>query len=105
MMPRAHFPTDESYLEYLRDWFAGQALAGLVAYAPREKEHNSPAEFARFAYALANGMIAERNGPLEESLPDIDEYIQEYVFTTEGNDYVPTDWERELIADALAGWA
>ena len=33
-----------------------------------------------------------------------DEYLAEYVMTTEGNDYVPTEWERELIEDALHGF-
>lgn len=33
-----------------------------------------------------------------------EEYVNEYVMSTDGNDYVPTEWERELISDALAGW-
>jgi hypothetical protein len=33
-----------------------------------------------------------------------DDYAAEYLMTTEGNDYVPTDWERELIVDALHGF-
>ena len=33
-----------------------------------------------------------------------DAYAAEYVMTTEGNDYIPTEWERELIVDALHGF-
>jgi hypothetical protein len=61
MMPRAHFPTDESYREYLRDWFAGQALTGLTAYAPREKENPVPLDFGRYSYALADAMLSARS--------------------------------------------
>jgi len=44
----------------LRDWFAGQALAGLVAdssYDPKDKYN----EYAsRFCYTIADAMLAER---------------------------------------------
>ncbi|WP_147420669.1 hypothetical protein [Sphingomonas sp. PP-CC-1A-547] len=31
-------------------------------------------------------------------------FVADYVMSTEGNDYVPTEWEGELIADALHGF-
>lgn len=39
----------------LRDWFAGQALAGLSA-----KNHAGGVSIAKSAYALADAMLAER---------------------------------------------
>ena len=41
----------------LRDWFAGQALAGLSAQFGGEL---SPSAFASFAYQLADAMLAAR---------------------------------------------
>lgn len=42
----------------LRDWLAGQALMGLCG----DSEYSgSFAEFAKFAYGVADAMIAERN--------------------------------------------
>lgn len=43
----------------LRDWFAGQALAGLLAHASGDDPHKAPS----FAYALADKMLAERSKP------------------------------------------
>jgi len=40
----------------LRDWFAGQALAGLLAHASGEDPHKAP----EMAYRLADAMLAER---------------------------------------------
>ena len=54
-----------------------------------------------------------RVSPASEAHPsagveDADEaasaYAAEYAMSTEGADYVPTDWERELIEDALHGF-
>lgn len=49
------------YRSARRDWLAGQALAGLIAYSPAaytlEKE---PAELARQAYRVADAMLEER---------------------------------------------
>lgn len=45
----------------LRDYFAGQVLAGLVAYPGRQNETNAPEHFARWAYAVSDAMIAERS--------------------------------------------
>ncbi len=41
----------------LRDWFAGQALAGLLADSAF---NDSPARFGLAAYALADAMLAAR---------------------------------------------
>jgi len=51
----------------LRDWFAGQALAGLLASAPKSHDarmvgHEEQA-FSLAAYALADAMLAERSKP------------------------------------------
>lgn len=37
----------------LRDWFAGQALSGLLAHASGEDPHKAP----KFAYVLADAML------------------------------------------------
>lgn len=47
----------------LRDWFAGQAMAGVIA--PCANDARKPGEtieemFSRKAYAIADAMIAER---------------------------------------------
>ena len=55
----------------LRDYFAGQVLAGLLAYSPADpREHNysehfSQAEVAKMAYSYADAMIAHRNAKPE----------------------------------------
>jgi hypothetical protein len=41
----------------LRDWFAGQALVGLLAPGTKPP---SPYEFSRLSYLIADGMIAAR---------------------------------------------
>lgn len=44
----------------LRDYFAGQALAGMLA----NEQYDLPtSKVAGYAYAIANAMIAERNKP------------------------------------------
>lgn len=42
----------------LRDWFAGQELAGLLAHASGEAPKEAPAQ----AYVLADAMLAHRKG-------------------------------------------
>lgn len=44
----------------LRDWFAGRAMGGLVAYPGRVGEVNEPEHFARWSYAIADAMLAAR---------------------------------------------
>lgn len=47
----------------LRDWFAGHALCGLLAWSPEEgHKQYSPETAALIAYDMADAMIAER-GP------------------------------------------
>lgn len=54
------FPTEtgELYLHgmTLRDWFAGQALAGLIAHASGEDPHKAPS----LAFKLADAMLCAR---------------------------------------------
>jgi hypothetical protein len=54
------FPNDFKYPENkgmsLRDWFAGQALTGVLATSHRE----SPALLARWSYEIADAMLKER---------------------------------------------
>jgi len=61
------FPRNERYADgdlavahqgmTLRDWFAGQALAGVLANS--NDDYSEPP--AKWAYAIADAMIAERN--------------------------------------------
>lgn len=44
----------------LRDYFAGQALMGLVAFDRPNTEGNKPEHFSRWSYAIADAMLAER---------------------------------------------
>jgi hypothetical protein len=66
------FPVTESdrcYASYgmtLRDWFAGQALAGLIAsesMSTEESAHLTAPADARRAYAMADAMLAARKEP------------------------------------------
>lgn len=56
------FPTDQEAMSYgfegmsLRDWFAGQALAGFATTSG----HFDPKKFAQTAYLLADAMLAAR---------------------------------------------
>lgn len=55
------FPTDNEYLTSgmtLRDWFAGQALAGVLANPARLDGIQNTVEGA---YCLADAMLAERD--------------------------------------------
>ena len=60
------FPMSEGerhYQEYgmtLRDWFAGQALAGMLAYQGSYGTGNDPCNNAARAYEHADTMLAER---------------------------------------------
>jgi hypothetical protein len=51
------FPTAGSTGMTLRDWFAGQALSGLLADHTRD---DYPDQFAKLAYNFADAMLAER---------------------------------------------
>lgn len=62
MLPRNMFSSDAEHLAALRDWFAGQALAGgLASGAPIDggsAKHRE--ELAATVYAIADAMLAER---------------------------------------------
>jgi hypothetical protein len=45
----------------LRDWFAGQALAGNLASVPPDADPDAEA-MARFSYRVADAMLAAREG-------------------------------------------
>lgn len=52
----------------LRDWFAGQALAGMLSNGFAPKVVNAPQDvkewnYAKFAYTVADAMLAERSKP------------------------------------------
>lgn len=43
-----------------RDWFAGQAMAGLAAHSGSYGFGNGPSDLADRAYEIADAMLAER---------------------------------------------
>jgi hypothetical protein len=64
---RSQFKTDSEYRDALRDWFAGQALAGILA-APFEfadvmqsKAPDRPTARCDLAYTHADAMMETRN--------------------------------------------
>lgn len=59
------FPTadDATSGMSLRDWFAGQALAGVLACGTMTHPPVRSADNARTAYAMADAMLAERAKP------------------------------------------
>ncbi|MDR6126687.1 hypothetical protein QE361_001930 [Sphingomonas sp. SORGH_AS802] len=54
-----------------------------------------------FATAEATSGAGEREADLDAAA---DAYAADYVMSTEGADYEPTEWERRLIVDALHGF-
>jgi hypothetical protein len=48
----------------LRDWFAGQALAGAVGFSPSDpfRRYHQPEEVAAACYRFADAMLAAREG-------------------------------------------
>lgn len=46
----------------LRDWFAGQALAGLIAQSGGTALAGDPIAAARWSYQMADAMLAARKG-------------------------------------------
>lgn len=44
----------------LRDWLAGQALAGMSGTRARDGDHFPPSVLAESSYALADAMLAAR---------------------------------------------
>ena len=70
--PGSDFPASEpTYGMSLRDWFAGQALLGMIAHPfpftnattgePIPLADHTPAFTARHAYSVADAMLAERD--------------------------------------------
>jgi hypothetical protein len=55
----------------LRDYFAGQALAGIMSTPGK---HGTPHEFARMAFVMAAAMLDEREN---DALPHSDRFRQE----------------------------
>ena len=53
---------DDQYTTILRDYFAGQALAGLLA--GNQAHHTSPGTPTR-AYEIADAMLGARHGNLD----------------------------------------
>lgn len=54
------FASSDQYGMSLRDWFAGQALAGIIACPGAEPDDASRDGCASLAYEFADAMIAER---------------------------------------------
>ena len=57
------FPTDAYRYNSgmtLRDWFAGQALAGYFAYKWAEHQNTATIETANYIYQMADAMIKAR---------------------------------------------
>ena len=55
--------TIDGYTEYgmtLRDWFAGQIAAGMVAYSGLYGANNGPADIAERSYQIADAMLSAR---------------------------------------------
>jgi hypothetical protein len=61
MLPKSAFTSDADYTAYLRDWFAGKALAGIAT------ESGVPAHGAAKAYQYADAMLAARPPALTEN--------------------------------------
>ena len=45
----------------MRDYFAGQALAGVMPYCTFDEVFNKPEAIAKAAYKIADAMLAERD--------------------------------------------
>lgn len=57
LQPRENYKTEAEYLAALRDWFAGQALAGLLASPLTSDDSNA---VIRACYAAADAMLEAR---------------------------------------------
>lgn len=69
-MSRDTITTRNSLGWELRDWFAGQALAGLLAARPAEgRQRDRPSLFAADAYQLADALLAARTPPTTQPDP------------------------------------
>lgn len=62
MLPRNAYASDEEFITALRDWFAGQALAGLLANAVSfgAMMQGHPDAIADVCGTFADAMLAER---------------------------------------------
>jgi hypothetical protein len=59
MPARCNYGTEAEYLAALRDWFAGQALTGIVS-CPHEIFISGESNFTTNAYTLADRMMIQR---------------------------------------------
>ena len=74
----AAFPRDDFHRGIpgmsLRDWYAGQALVGMLAHSTRYKPLDGRADWhsaiAEEAVQLADAMLAERTAVAEKTAPD-----------------------------------
>lgn len=65
------FPIGSGQGMTLRDWYAGQALAGLMPSWPLDRPvRHSPSDLARISYRLADAMLEAREAPREASSDD-----------------------------------
>lgn len=60
MLPRNAYSSDAEYHQALRDWFAGQAIAGFCA-DPRMTGSSDAGRLPTAAYAMADAMLMARS--------------------------------------------
>lgn len=81
---------------------SGKIISKLVNPQGRQAADTIERLKARVSVILGEGQ-ARRNWITAEQVL-LESYIEEYVLSTEGADYEPTEFERELIRDALQGF-
>lgn len=66
MLPETAFPDYNSYLGYLRDWFAGQVANGMAACSRTADASYGPAHIAVRSYEIADALITARQQSTKE---------------------------------------